>query len=196
MGSHTHTLTQTNSLTICCNNWPLCTRSHTQTNTQQQSPNLGVTAQVQRFLSCTENIEDHLPGLCQDSVSQHASVEHLQASGGLRSAGGLNPQDYPGSEPQVGERAATPLPLPASRSSSVGLAPTGLADAGSWSLELPERGAGGAPGGAPQPLQRTGFTQRLSHASFGKTTPFHSLRGRLDSTTYCELLNPETLHCM
>lgn len=43
---------------------------------------------------------------------------------------------------------------------------------GPWSLELSERGAGGAAGGAPQPLQRIGFTQCLGHATFGKTSPF------------------------
>lgn len=174
--THTDTLTDNlQQLAFCAHTHThMHTDSHTPTNTRQQSLNLAVAAQVQRFLSCTDNIEDHLPGSCQDSVSQHASVERLQASGGLRSAGGLNPKDYPGAEPQVEERAATPMPLPASRSSSVGLAPAGVADAGSWSLELPERGAGGAPGGAPQPLQRTGFTQRLSHASFGKTPPFQT----------------------
>ncbi|KAJ4934330.1 hypothetical protein JOQ06_007128, partial [Pogonophryne albipinna] len=58
-------------------------------------------------------------------------------------------------ELQVEEGVFVPEPLPAERSSSLGLAPARGPD-GSWSLELSERGAGGAAGGAPQPLQRTG----------------------------------------
>lgn len=65
------------------------------------------------------------------------------------------------------DRFQRPL-QPTEESSSLGMAAAG-GFGGSWSLELSERGAGGDAGGASQPLQRTGFTQRLGHDASGKT---------------------------
>jgi len=79
-----------------------------------------------------------------------------------------------------------PLPLPAERSSCLGTAAAG-GPAASWSLELPDRGAGGAAGGASQPLQRAGFTQCLGHAAAGKTPAGHSCNPKLTFTIREEL---------
>lgn len=98
-------------------------------------------------------------------------MEPLRAPGGLHPAGGLDPKDYPGSSPvelQAEDGARAAGSLPAQGSSSLGMAPAGGPGA-PRSLELSERGAGGAAGGASQPLQRTGFTQCLRHAATGKT---------------------------
>ena len=102
-----------------------------------------------------------------DLVLRHASAESLEGPGGLYPARSLCSLETPGSDPQA-EGGLAPASLHAEGSTSVGLAGAG-GRAGSWSLELSERGAGGAAGGAPQPLQRTGVPERLRHAASGET---------------------------